>query len=704
MIIILKVQIYLILGLINETYFCMSYLNDNFTPNCIDSLTKVYIENVFTVQDNNELVEKVYECLLEFEVFKATNRNRLIHEAKKVLKALFTIREFLDRGMKGFLTGDISFNLISQAKFVFRKYLDELKIIEESFIKKKIDPFDFYESYFKIDKKYFEMNANKDLVVNLAGAEQEGVVRMDIKYHIDLKTMTFKEKYEKLTGLRDSANEILEIKTKVEGIINNLYNEIESVCFDNKLRTPVNGIPFPSKENNYNLFRRQLVVEQGSFEDASEEYLKMLESLNDMGKLENLSINRKIIQGWNKVLIICVSEAQKNLLSRKKLKQSDQYLTYLLAMPSRSVSIVALVYLIRRIIEHTTARDYKAEENQFEFLNILEGGEESIDVKIPLQTFCEDLGQLLALELKNTQLENTVKDKDARIYIKSLAENLVSYEITKEDKIKLGHFVTNLMIKHLTFMPISQTINQERVNLLECVNRKIDSTRSQNFIKFNSNFLHEYYLELHKKHALETQIKKSLPMIYKPLPWKSFKIGSYYLRQSPFAKVMPAFHEATMLFDTNNISTIANVLDKLGSIKWRVNKRILDVMEYIWANGGGKAMIPKKYNERLISKEMIKNTKTFKEKTILLKEAQSNREAHSLRCDFGIKMKVAKEFKNIAEFYYPHNMDYRGRVYPISPHLNHMGSDVNRGLLEYAEGKPLGKTGLRWLKVIYKVM
>jgi DNA-directed RNA polymerase, mitochondrial len=44
-------------------------------------------------------------------------------------------------------------------------------------------------------------------------------------------------------------------------------------------------------------------------------------------------------------------------------------------------------------------------------------------------------------------------------------------------------------------------------------------------------------------------------------------------------------------------------------------------------------------------------------------------------------------------------MDFRGRVYPIPPHLNHMGADLNRGMLEFSEGKPLGEEGLRWLKI-----
>jgi DNA-directed RNA polymerase len=50
-------------------------------------------------------------------------------------------------------------------------------------------------------------------------------------------------------------------------------------------------------------------------------------------------------------------------------------------------------------------------------------------------------------------------------------------------------------------------------------------------------------------------------------------------------------------------------------------------------------------------------------------------------------------------FYLPHNLDFRGRAYPIPPHLNHIGNDLSRGLLLFAEAKPLGERGLRWLKI-----
>jgi DNA-directed RNA polymerase, mitochondrial len=44
-------------------------------------------------------------------------------------------------------------------------------------------------------------------------------------------------------------------------------------------------------------------------------------------------------------------------------------------------------------------------------------------------------------------------------------------------------------------------------------------------------------------------------------------------------------------------------------------------------------------------------------------------------------------------------LDFRGRAYPIPPHLNHIGDDLSRGLLKFAEAKPLGERGLRWLKI-----
>ena len=35
----------------------------------------------------------------------------------------------------------------------------------------------------------------------------------------------------------------------------------------------------------------------------------------------------------------------------------------------------------------------------------------------------------------------------------------------------------------------------------------------------------------------------------------------------------------------------------------------------------------------------------------------------------------------------------------MHPHLNHMGADLSRGLLQFADARPLGAGGLRWLYI-----
>lgn len=60
---------------------------------------------------------------------------------------------------------------------------------------------------------------------------------------------------------------------------------------------------------------------------------------------------------------------------------------------------------------------------------------------------------------------------------------------------------------------------------------------------------------------------------------------------------------------------------------------------------------------------------------------------------------MARSFRDCAKIYFPHNLDFRGRIYPVPPHLNHIGSDLPRGLLYFSKGKPLGERGLYWLKV-----
>lgn len=77
----------------------------------------------------------------------------------------------------------------------------------------------------------------------------------------------------------------------------------------------------------------------------------------------------------------------------------------------------------------------------------------------------------------------------------------------------------------------------------------------------------------------------------------------------------------------------------------------------------------------------------------------SSQDLRSLRCSAVLKLDQAEQFKDFDSIYFPFNMDFRGRAYPVPPHLSTVGSDMCRGMLKFATTKPLGDRGLYWLKV-----
>eukprot|EP01129_Flabellula_baltica_P012115 TRINITY_DN5418_c0_g1_i1.p1 TRINITY_DN5418_c0_g1~~TRINITY_DN5418_c0_g1_i1.p1 ORF type:complete len:915 (-),score=191.24 TRINITY_DN5418_c0_g1_i1:1274-4018(-) len=192
---------------------------------------------------------------------------------------------------------------------------------------------------------------------------------------------------------------------------------------------------------------------------------------------------------------------------------------------------------------------------------------------------------------------------------------------------------------------------------------------------------------------------KHFPMVIPPLPWTGPLEGGYLKYKIPIIRAYSFDKQITpMKTRSDYLQSIYEALNVLGGTAWKVNQFVLDVMEeVIIEENGGLGELPSLVDMPLplvgpegMTKEWHKETKRIH---------RTNYNLNSLRCDLELKMEVARFFKGYKEVYFPHNLDFRGRVYPIPPHLNHMGADIARGLLVFSEGKKLGKRGLWWLKV-----
>ncbi|XP_038987041.1 DNA-directed RNA polymerase 3, chloroplastic isoform X2 [Phoenix dactylifera] len=193
-----------------------------------------------------------------------------------------------------------------------------------------------------------------------------------------------------------------------------------------------------------------------------------------------------------------------------------------------------------------------------------------------------------------------------------------------------------------------------------------------------------------------------LPMLIPPKSWKGYDNGGHLFLPSYVMRTHGSKEQqdAIKSVPRKQLQKVFKALDILGSTKWRVNRPVLDVIESIWSRGGGIAGLVDREDIFVPGRPDSEDSVEIKKwRWSVRKAKKANNEMHAQRCDTELKLSVAHKMRDEEGFYYPHNLDFRGRAYPVHSHLNHLNSDLCRGILEFAEGRPLGKSGLQWLKI-----
>lgn len=274
------------------------------------------------------------------------------------------------------------------------------------------------------------------------------------------------------------------------------------------------------------------------------------------------------------------------------------------------------------------------------------------------------------------------------------------YTVTLE----LGTCILDIMIKNLKIKSniLNPAYDRKLIPILYHM-YTFRSTRQIGFIKPHpilSQILQE---------AMETKLTFDsyvMPMLCPPVPWTSAKFGAYLLTPTKLMRTVDGATQHTALLEKGqNLHAVFDSLNQLGNCAWRINKPLLDIIISIFNDrGSDKLDIPPPLSEapKIPHFSSHDSTYTASEKAHMKKEVINAKkkysEMHSLRMDALYKLSIANHMRDEI-FWFPHNMDFRGRTYPCPPYFNHLGSDVTRALLVFAEGKPLGPKGLDWLKI-----
>jgi DNA-directed RNA polymerase len=149
---------------------------------------------------------------------------------------------------------------------------------------------------------------------------------------------------------------------------------------------------------------------------------------------------------------------------------------------------------------------------------------------------------------------------------------------------------------------------------------------------------------------------------------------------------------------------VLEAVNHVQSTPWAINMPVLAALEWAWSEGidipglpsPKLASIPEKLSEAEWGAMDDRARKGRRIHIANLRER--NRRIVADMAVMTRDLETAKELSRYERFYLPHNLDFRGRVYPVC-HFSHQRSGHVKALFRFADGCAFGEFGGAWLGV-----
>ena len=205
-----------------------------------------------------------------------------------------------------------------------------------------------------------------------------------------------------------------------------------------------------------------------------------------------------------------------------------------------------------------------------------------------------------------------------------------------------------------------------------------------------------------------------LPCLMPPRPWTSPVSGGYWSGRVRNLRLVKT-HNRAYLEDLENadMQTVYDAVNAMQNTAWQINRPVYEVMRTLWDNQSTLGNLPMSEDEPLpeaplwlepgmtkedMTPDQLEQFMRWKAERAAIYE--TNAKAVSKRLQFSRMLWVAERFKDVEEFYFPYQLDFRGRVYAVPLFLNPQGNDAARGLLTFANTVPItDQDGADWLAI-----
>ncbi len=217
--------------------------------------------------------------------------------------------------------------------------------------------------------------------------------------------------------------------------------------------------------------------------------------------------------------------------------------------------------------------------------------------------------------------------------------------------------------------------------------------------------------DTNNKRILE-QAHRFMPMIIPPHPWESPYNGGYYGINQQYTSLLRLHGGGKNRFlstykrklATVDLSQVYKALNGVQETPFRINKALLSVVEDIIDRGGELGGLPRteplEKLPRLPEDCTPEQLRAHKDQAVSLIKRETARKTKALRAKMTVL--AARKYSSYEKIYFPWNMDYRGRLYPIPTAIHPQGDDLQKALLEFAEPSPLSigaAEARKWLAI-----
>lgn len=192
------------------------------------------------------------------------------------------------------------------------------------------------------------------------------------------------------------------------------------------------------------------------------------------------------------------------------------------------------------------------------------------------------------------------------------------------------------------------------------------------------------------------------PMVIPPKPWTNPFDGGYYINlKKPLQLVRMSAKDCDALYSDVDMPTVYKAVNAIQNTAWHINNRVLEVANAVcsWEHipealempTANPAEPPVRPIEADTNKDIQREWRQA-----MTSYYQEDNKRKAKRILVNCILKLANDFKDDEAIYFPHNLDFRGRVYPVTL-IHPQGNDFMKSMLEFSEGVELGKDGHTWL-------